>query len=121
MGKITRNLFGIKLEERHGITLIALMITIIVLLILAAVTLSLTLGERGIFKTAKDASLITKIKEIEEQAQLSYADRKMEELTGGEKVTIDKIVNDLKEQGYKIIQKTSGANTVAGIEVSNKE
>ena len=91
------------------------------LLILAGVTLNLTLGERGIFKTAKDATLITKIREIEEQAQLSYADRKMEELAGGYKVTIDDIVNDLKEQGYKIIQKTTGANTVAGIELSNKE
>ena len=45
----------------------------------------------------------------------------MEELAGGEKVTIDKIVNELKEQGYKIIQKVSGANTVTGIELSNKE
>ena len=104
-----------------GITLIALIITVIVLLILVAVTLNLTLGERGIFKTAKDATLITKIKEIEEQAQLLYADKKMEELAGGEKVTIDKIVNDLKEQGYKIIQQTTGANTVVGIELSNKE
>ena len=108
-------------RKERGITLIALMITIIVLLILAGVTLSLTLGERGIFKTAKDATLITKIKEIEEQAQLSYADKKMEELAGGEKVTIDKIVNELKEQGYKIIQKVSGANIVTGIELSNKE
>ena len=45
----------------------------------------------------------------------------MEELTGGEKVTIDKIINELKEQGYKIIQKVSGENTVTGIELSNKE
>ena len=46
---------------------------------------------------------------------------KMEELAGGEKVTIDKIVNELKEQGYKIIQKVSEKNTVTGIELSNKE
>ena len=29
MEKIARNLLGIKMEERHGITLIALMITIL--------------------------------------------------------------------------------------------
>lgn len=40
-------------KQVNGITLIALMITIIVLLILAGVTLSLTLGERGIFNLAK--------------------------------------------------------------------
>ncbi len=38
-----------------GITLIALVITIIVLLILAGVTINLTLGENGIFKTAEMA------------------------------------------------------------------
>ncbi len=39
-----------------GITLIALVITIIVLLILAAVTINLTLGERGIFRVAQQAA-----------------------------------------------------------------
>lgn len=43
------------LKGQKGITLVALMITIIVLLILAGVTLSLTLGDRGIFKTAQGA------------------------------------------------------------------
>ena len=38
-----------------GITLIALVITIIVLLILAGVTINLTLGQNGIFKTAEQA------------------------------------------------------------------
>ncbi len=51
-----------KLEKRYaleaknrGITLIALIITIIVLLILAGVTINLTLGENGIFRTAENA------------------------------------------------------------------
>ena len=43
-------------RENKGITLIALVITIIVLLILAAVTINLTLGERGIFTTAQIAA-----------------------------------------------------------------
>lgn len=43
------------MKKEKGITLIALMITIIVLLILAIVTLNLTLGERGIFRTAQEA------------------------------------------------------------------
>lgn len=42
-------------NQVNGITLIALMITVIVLLILAGVILSLTLGERGIFNIAKKA------------------------------------------------------------------
>ena len=43
------------LKGQKGITLVALVITIIVLLILASVTISLTLGENGIFQTAKNA------------------------------------------------------------------
>ena len=48
----------IKKKEKtnsEGITLIALVITIIVLLILAGVTINLTLGENGIFRTAEMA------------------------------------------------------------------
>ena len=38
-----------------GITLIALVVTIIVLLILSAVAINLTIGSNGIFKRAKDS------------------------------------------------------------------
>lgn len=44
------------LKGQKGITLVALVITIIVLLILAGVTISLTIGERGIFKTSQGAA-----------------------------------------------------------------
>ena len=44
-----------KLNNGNGITLVALVITIIVLLILAGVTINLTLGENGIFKLAQQA------------------------------------------------------------------
>ena len=44
-----------EISNSQGITLIALVITIIVLLILAGVTINLTLGENGIFRTAEMA------------------------------------------------------------------
>lgn len=43
------------LKGQKGITLVALVITIIVLLILAGITISLTLGEHGILNMAKEA------------------------------------------------------------------
>ncbi len=43
------------LKGQKGITLVALVITIIVLLILAGITIRLTLGERGIFNMAQKA------------------------------------------------------------------
>ena len=44
-----------KLKERNGITLIALVITIIVLLILAGVTIASITGENGILSKATNA------------------------------------------------------------------
>lgn len=44
------------LKGQKGITLVALVITIIILLILAGVTISLTLGDNGLFKTAERAA-----------------------------------------------------------------
>ena len=53
------------LKNERGITLIALVITIIVLLILAGVTINLTLGDNGIFKVAEQAA--RNYKEAEEK------------------------------------------------------
>lgn len=44
------------MKKENAITLIALIITIIVLLILAGVTINLTMGENGLFKVAQDAA-----------------------------------------------------------------
>lgn len=43
------------LKQQKGITLVALIITIIVLLILAGVTISLVLGDNGILNHAQDS------------------------------------------------------------------
>jgi hypothetical protein len=43
------------LKDKRGITLIALVITVIVLLILAGITINLTIGEDGIITKAKEA------------------------------------------------------------------
>lgn len=44
-----------KLKQQRGITLVALVITIIILLILAAITINLTVGQRGILTRAQEA------------------------------------------------------------------
>ena len=50
---VKTNTYQNKIVTNKGITLVALIITIIVMLILSGVVLNLTLGERGIFKTAQ--------------------------------------------------------------------
>ena len=43
-------------KKERGITLVALVVTIIVLLILAGVAISLTIGQNGIFQRAQNAA-----------------------------------------------------------------
>lgn len=59
------------LKTTRGITLIALVITIIVLLILAGVTIATLTGENGILTRASEASEQTKKANIEEQVKLA--------------------------------------------------
>lgn len=59
--------------NQHAITLIALIITIIVLLILAGVTINLTLRDNGLFEKLKEAQRMQKIAEETELIKLSYA------------------------------------------------
>ena len=60
-----------KKNQEKGITLIALVITIIVLLILAGVTIATLAGENGILTRASDASEKTKQANAEEQVQIA--------------------------------------------------
>ncbi|MNS98484.1 hypothetical protein D3C72_1328530 [compost metagenome] len=57
--------------KNKGITLIALIITIIILLILATISISMITGENGILSKAKTASEQTKLTQEEEENRLS--------------------------------------------------
>ena len=57
-------------NKEKGITLIALVVTIIVLLILAGVTISMLTGDNGILKRANEAKKKTEIATEEEQNTL---------------------------------------------------
>ena len=68
--------------KERGITLVVLVVTIIVLLILAGTAISLTLGEDGIFKKAKDA--VDKYKDVAENEKnmLYNLESDMEDIIG---------------------------------------
>jgi uncharacterized protein YjdB/type II secretory pathway pseudopilin PulG len=106
-----------KSKKNKGITLIALVITIVILLILAGLSISGLIGS-GLFGKAQEAVRLTKIREIEEAANLVYMSRQIDEFSKGEAATIAGVISDLKAQGYNIEQRTSGSNTVTGIELN---
>ena len=67
-------------KKERGITLIALIVTIIVLLILAGVTISLAVKDQGIFTKAKKAGSEYKKQEAAEQTGLNTADEEMQKV-----------------------------------------
>ena len=61
-----------------GITLISLVVTIVVLLILAAISINVVLGKNGIISRTKDARERAEIAEEKEIVQFAVAEAKME-------------------------------------------
>ena len=61
------------MKSNKGVTLIALVITIIVLLILAGVSISLVVGDSGVFTRGRDATTKTQIAGLEEALNRAVA------------------------------------------------
>ncbi len=82
-------------KENMGITLIALVITIIVLLILAAVSIATLTGENGILNQASRAADNTKNATEKEQVQLAYDAQMSKNMENG-KYTVGTDEDDIK-------------------------
>ena len=96
------------IKQKNGITLVALVITIIVLLILAGVTIAMITGENGILNKAKQAKQIQEEKQAEEQDILSDYEAQM---SGGlETYNESKKVNNPKLCEGMIPIKWNGTN-----------
>ena len=83
-----------RIKKEKAITLVALIITIIILLILATVSISLVINN-GILDKAKTAVDKYSDGEIEEQIKLAYQEYEMEQFTGTELSAKDFIKNKL--------------------------
>ena len=76
------------MKNQKGITLIALVITIIVLLLLAGVSISMLTGENGIITQAQNAKEMTRAGEVEEIVNLWKTENGMSEYDSDSSVTI---------------------------------
>ncbi len=113
------------LKKERGITLIALVITIIVLLILAGVTIASITGENGILSKATQASQKTTQEKEREEIKMAVTSDNMKYITGDEGESEDYIESIQKEldniagasktkfewnedEGYKVTYKETG-------------
>ena len=88
------------MKETKGITLIALIVTIIILLILAGVTISALMGENGTVNQAVDAKFKNTLATIEEQINIYKYQKNVENVLGIDAYPIE------KENGNKITLKS---------------
>ncbi len=83
-------------KSDHGITLVALVISIIVMIMLATVSLNMTIGENGILTQAQDAKLKQEEADIETEVMSGIASLDTEyyqKATADTGITIDSIYN----------------------------
>ena len=87
-----------KLKNKKGITLIALVITIIVLLILAGVSIATLTGENGILTQANNSKVETRGAAVQEERDLWVADKEASKYSNGSAETLEQLINRLVEQ-----------------------
>lgn len=97
-------------KDTRGIALIALVITIIVLLILATVSIAMLAGENGLLKKATGAKEKNKVGEEKEIIQLAYSTLKIDEIHNSEKITKDNLKTEIEKSNYQIDSVNSDIN-----------
>ena len=83
------------LFQNNGITLVALVVTIIILFILAGVSLNLISGSNGILEKAKSATEISQLAAKKEQLELDLVAAKADVIINGEKEISHKVLTDI--------------------------
>ena len=92
-----------KRTKQNGITLIALVITIIVLLILAGVSIATLTGENGILTRANDAKVETRGAAVEEEKDLWKVNKLANEYSNGDVETLAQLLERIGPNGSKLL------------------
>ena len=87
------------MKRNNGITLIALVVTIVVLLILAGVSISMLTGENGIITQAQKAKEQSEIGEEKEAISVAYSGAKIK--NEGKEVTANNMQDQFNYNGTK--------------------
>lgn len=96
-----------KFMKYSGITLISLVITIVILLILAAIAVNLTTGENGIIVNTKAARKRTEIARYKEELEIQFLELTTDNISEGkDKASLQQWIEDVYDKG--IIQEYSG-------------
>ncbi len=112
-----------KKRLNKGITLIALVITIIVLLILAGVAIATLTGDNGILTKAVQAKDATRGGEVKEYVEMAIAENTMADNTNGTRKTRAEVISELQTQGKLTAEEVAkladvDVITIGGVEIN---
>ena len=110
-----RKMFN-NMKQEKGITLVALVVTIIVLLILAFIGISILMGDNGVINKAGESKDATIRAQEREYIKLSYQKLEVEKSTKGFNITADKLAAELKNYDENTSVKLTEES-----EIGNKE
>ena len=109
------------IRNNKGITMVALVVTIIILLILAGITLASLTGEKGIIKEARTAKELAEKAALEEQVELAIIKAEQKHRNPGIDDVIEEIKNNKVISNADQVNKENGTiRTDAGYEITGK-
>ena len=109
----------LKTKQEEGITLIALVVTIVVLLILAGVSISLVLNNNGVISKAKDAKNSTERGQAQDEVNLAIHYLQIEDATST--LTREDRRKILEDELRKISEDSSVSISGSGYKITHKK
>ena len=109
-------------NKSKGITLIALVITIIVLLILAGVTIATLTGENGILTRASDANVETRAASVEERKNLWKTEKQTDNYVGENTAqTLGELLDDLEGEDLITAEERTKIEETGHVVIGSKD
>ena len=103
------------INKSAGITLIALVVSIIVLLILAGISISMLSGDNGILRRATDVKIANDKAQVEEEMRLAIIAAR---ITTDGSINAGTLKSELQKAGFTVTDITDGIGNLAGYKVS---
>ena len=108
-------------KKQAGITLVALVVTIIILIILATITLNATLREDGLINQAKNAKLEYRAATVEEEVMRWKAEKEIAKYAEGMAVQErSKFIEDQKNRGLLTEEEAKTATDTGEVQIGSK-
>ena len=99
-------------KNTKGVTLISIVVTVIVLIILAGISINLMVGNNGTIKKASDARIDAQIYQIESDANTTYL--QLQRDNKNKNIKLSDVIDEISKR-YEIYTNPGVSSTITGI------